>query len=234
VAVTEAVAAELRDGMRAQLEELRRRLADGAGRLGWKVGFNDPAMQRRLGLDGFIVGALDASRRLAPGGVCRLPAGVSAFVEAEVAVRIDRDLDRTGTSEGAWECVGALAPAIEVVDYARPASGVAAILSHSIFHSASIIGAECAPAEFADIGPQSPVLFKNGARERGPEAALRIADMGRLLARVGAILREHGEEVRAGDWVITGSWVSPAPVAPGDSVEVDFGPLGRVGARFDG
>ena len=232
--VTATVAAALRDGMRSQLEQLERRLASGVSRLGWKIGFNDPAMQRRLGLDGFIVGWLDASRHFASGATCTLPAGASAFVEAEVAVRIDRDLEPDAGSERAWQCIGTLAPAIELVDYARPASGIAEILAHSIFHSASVFGAEQAPARFAKITPDSPVLHKPGARERGPDAALRITDMGGLLARLGGILREHGESLRAGDWVITGTWVSPAPVAAGDAIEVDFGPLGRAGARFSG
>jgi 2-keto-4-pentenoate hydratase len=230
--MNDAVRAAMDAGMTAQLSELDRRLAAGAKRFGWKVGFNDAAVQRKLGVDGFIVGVLDASRRLRSGDTCTLPAGSQPCVEAEVAVRMARDVGAGATGAQALAAIAALAPAIEVVDYARPSDGLTAILSHSIFHSASVIAEERAPAAFAEITGALPTLEKNGARERDPEPALRIADLGALVARVATILSGYGHALRAGDWILTGTWVKPAPVAPGDEVEVRFGPLGNVRVRF--
>jgi 2-oxo-hept-3-ene-1,7-dioate hydratase len=210
------------------------RLQLGTPRLGWKVGINDPVVQRMLGLDGFVVGALDGAHRLADGERYRLPAGARVCVETEVAVCLAHDVDSRAGAVQALASVGALAPAIEIVDYARPSNGLAALLSHSIFHAASVIGAPQPAATFAGIEGPLPVLSKNGARERECEPSLRIADLGTVIARVAAILAVAGERVRAGDWILTGSWVAPVPVTPGDSVEADFGALGHVGVSFDG
>jgi 2-oxo-3-hexenedioate decarboxylase len=106
--------------MAAQLADLKRRLASGVPRLGWKVGFNDAAVQRKLGVDGFLVAALDGARPVSTGGTCTVPPGSQPCVEAEVAVRMARGLGGNETPEQALAAIAALAPAIEVVDYARP------------------------------------------------------------------------------------------------------------------
>src|SRR5205814_9831617 len=54
-------------GMRAQLAGWRSRVAGGAARVGWKIGFNSPAAQQQLGLDGTVVGHLTQATVLAPG-----------------------------------------------------------------------------------------------------------------------------------------------------------------------
>ena len=41
-----------------------------------------------------------------------------------------------------------------------------------------------------------------------------------------------GITLRAGQVVTTGTCIVPLPISPGDTVEMDFGVLGNVGARF--
>src|SRR6185503_4200646 len=120
----------------------------------------------------------------------------------------------------AWAAVGALAAAVEVVDYARPADGLAAILAHSIFHFASVIGAPCPPSAFGRLAADVPVLIKNGAHQGAPQDSLRIGEPGAVVARVAEILLDSGERLRAGDWILTGSWITPVPVSAGDEVAV--------------
>jgi len=230
--MTDVVRAALDAGMAAQRAELEHRLARGIPRLGWKVGFNDEAVQRRLGIEGFLVATLDGSRRHESGQICTLTPGSSPCVEAEVGVRMARDLAPGATSERALAAIAALAPAIEVVDYARPSNGLEAILRHAIFHAASVIGADHPLDAFGQLENDVPRLVKNGAIERVPEPTLRIVDLGAVVARVATILGSHSLQLRAGDWVLTGSWVKPAPVAKGDEVEVAFGSLGSVRVRF--
>jgi 2-keto-4-pentenoate hydratase len=42
------------------------------------------------------------------------------------------------------------------------------------------------------------------------------------------LLAKHLERLDAGDWIISGSLTPAVPVAIGDRIEADFGPLGRV------
>jgi 2-keto-4-pentenoate hydratase len=181
--VTDAIRAAMDAGMAAQLADLKRRLASGVPRLGWKVGFNDAAVQRKLGVDGFLLAPLDGARRLP--GAARAPfrraASRASKRKSRCAWRVA--LDGNATPEQALAAVAALAPAIEVVDYARPSDGLTAILTHAIFHFASVIGEERAPDVFATLAQDVPVLTKNGAVERSTDPALRIQDLGALVAR---------------------------------------------------
>jgi hypothetical protein len=52
------------------------------------------------------------------------------------------------------------------------------------------------------------------------------------LAWLAQELCDHGDHLRAGDWVITGTCVTPVPIAPGQSVRCDFGVLGAVGVSL--
>jgi 2-keto-4-pentenoate hydratase len=54
------------------------------------------------------------------------------------------------------------------------------------------------------------------------------ADFSDRVQVVADLLREMGEELRLGDWIITGSVVQ-VPIEPGDDVVADLPPLGRVG-----
>ena len=52
------------------------------------------------------------------------------------------------------------------------------------------------------------------------------------LAWLAQELCDHGDHLRAGDWVITGTCVTPVPIAPGQHVRCDFGALGAVGVQL--
>jgi 2-keto-4-pentenoate hydratase len=48
------------------------------------------------------------------------------------------------------------------------------------------------------------------------------------LAWLAQELCDHGDHLHAGDWVITGTCVTPVPIGPGQHVRCDFGVLGAV------
>jgi 2-keto-4-pentenoate hydratase len=54
-----------------------------------------------------------------------------------------------------------------------------------------------------------------------------------LLRHVADLLDAFGERLSGGEVVITGSIVPPMPVAPGDRVEYELNPLGRLSIAFE-
>src|SRR5262245_15926304 len=62
-------------GMEVQLARWRAVLARGGVRVGWKIGVNEPALQRRLGLTGPVVGHLTLATTLVPGEAHSLAGG---------------------------------------------------------------------------------------------------------------------------------------------------------------
>src|SRR3989442_2192270 len=79
-------------GMQAQLASWRSRVAGGAARVGWKIGFNSPATQEQLGLDGTVVGHLTQATVLAPGTSHSLAGSHLVIAEPEVAIHLGRDV----------------------------------------------------------------------------------------------------------------------------------------------
>jgi 2-keto-4-pentenoate hydratase len=77
--------------------------------------------------------------------------------------------------------------------------------------------------------PVAATWMKNAAH-RGTRIVLvdpRIA-----LAWIANELRVHGPGLHAGEVVTTGTAIVPAPIAPGDHFEADYGPLGRLSVSF--
>jgi 2-oxo-3-hexenedioate decarboxylase len=224
------VAASIERGMRAQLGRLGDALARGTPRLGWKIAINDPAVQRRMGLEAPLVGVLDGARSRGSGGELALSPGAIAKVEAEVSIRVGRDVSGAESGERARSAIAALAPAIEVVDYAKPSESLEAILSHAAFHVAAVFGDErpAAAVDLAGLGVEWPRLFKNDELARAPARELRPQSLEAIVALVARTLERHGERLREGDRILSGAFTQPIGVQAGDRVRVEAGPLGPV------
>jgi 2-oxo-hept-3-ene-1,7-dioate hydratase len=217
-------------GMAAQLERLRAAVAAGTPRLGWKIALNDPDVQRAIGLDGPLVAALDGAACIPPGGTYHASRDASLAAEAEIAIEIGRDLAGDATIDQARAAIASFAPAIEIVDRARPAGNLTALLAHSVFHAATVIGA--AQPRLPELSPAWPRLTVPDRAPVEADPTLVPADLAAVVAHAARMLARHGDRLAAGDRVISGSFVQPVPVAAGDRVEVDFGPLGAVAVHI--
>jgi 2-keto-4-pentenoate hydratase len=210
---------ELERGMQLQLDGLRRALADGMPRAGWKVGFNVQQFRERLGLAEPVVGWLRGDRLLASGDRFAAPPGAMLLIEAEIALRVRR------AATGAEATLASTQPAIEIVDYAQPRGGVAEMLSHSVFHRASVLGRRVGPEALPSLGDGVPRVRVNGELRASARPGLVPADLGELIAFVDRFLARFGEELRDGDLILSGSYTDPVPVRAGDRVQVEFDDL---------
>lgn len=215
--------------MGRQIAAFRAAQAAGMPRLGWKIGINDPAAQQRMGLPAPIVGWLDGRRLIRPGEPYAPPAGAKPRIEAETGILIGRDVGAGPSPEAAREAIAAIAPAIEFVNGAKPLVPVDELLAHDILHDAVLLGPS-AGAELARglVAAGFPSAANNGEVVRAGLPGRYPDDLGEIVALVATTLTEYGESLRAGDWIIGGSYIDPFDVAAGDSARVDFGPLGVV------
>ena len=125
----------------AMLERRREVLASGAEALGWKVGFNVPAVQQKLGIEAPLAGFLSTAGLLADGGTYSTE-GRPTVAEPEVAVELGDD-GRT---------IVALLPALEVADTPDLSWDVPRILAGNIFHRAVAFGPRVEAARRARRG----------------------------------------------------------------------------------
>jgi len=210
------VATAVSAGMRALLARRAAELDAGAEAVGWKIGFNAKGIQEHFGLDGPVVGYLTDSTLRPAGDAISLQGWQRPALEVEVAIRVGANGD-----------VAALAPALELVDLRVPADTLELILANNIFHQGVVFGPESTGADVRDL-----VVTVTGGSERLEAVGHLTEPPAETVAVVRTFLAAHGATLEPGDRIIAGSLIAPLPIEPGDEVEVGFGILGRLTARF--
>jgi 2-keto-4-pentenoate hydratase len=190
-------------------------LAGGATGIGWKIGFDTPAIQEYFGLSDAVVGYLTDTRVVAAGATVSLAGWTAPAVEVELAVRVD----------GSGGIAG-LGPALELVDLDVSFADIEPVLAGNICHRGVVFGPE---VPGADPFAMAATVTKDGAVVA--EGTL-TKDPAATVAFVRSYLATHGSALEAGQRIICGSVVPPVAVAPGDALDVSFGPFGTLRVEF--
>jgi 2-keto-4-pentenoate hydratase len=202
--------------MRALLARREADIAAGASPVGWKIGFNTPAIQQHFGLAEPVVGYLTDTRVVGAGTTLPVAGWVAPAVEVELAVRVGNDGG-----------VGGLAPALELVDLGEAFDDIEPVLAGNICHRGVVFGDEVPGADPWSMAVA--VKTQDGAVVIGGHLT---EDPATTVAFVRSFLAANGAELTPGDRIIAGSVVPPVPVAPGDELHVSFGPFGELRVSF--
>jgi 2-keto-4-pentenoate hydratase len=199
-------------GTEAMLTRRREILAQGAEPIGWKVGFNVPEIQQKLGIDAPLAGFLTTDS-LVDDTWDEYP----VVVESEVAVELGED----GRS------IVALLPALEIADPPDLDIELEQILAGNIFHRAVAFGPRVESAE-----PGAARILVNGEEEHAIDAERTRANLRAMVEAVASRLEAAGEELRPGERIITGVLATPHEAKEGDTVRLELEALGGVELRF--
>lgn len=224
----------LEQGMEKQLLKWKNIIASGHSRVGWKIGFNDLADQRRMELPSPIVGFLTGDRAFLSGDTYTARKEAKVMLEAELAILIGKDVPGGASLEQAKSAIEAFAPALELVDVARAPHDIESILEDNIFHEAVIFGE--ASQEFLNLKTQdiSARVMVNGEELRVGDPSRYPEDISEFVCVVANTLDKQGLRLQAGDWIISGSITKPVAVKAGDQIEVELEPLGSISAQITG
>lgn len=224
--MAKADAIEIHAAQARLLENWRGLLAGGATRLGWKIGVNDPRAQRYYGLPHSVVGFMTGRSIVAGAG--EFGPDRLLMTEPELAIRIDGKVDAEAGPEAAVRAIGAISPAMEILDFEQPRETVDEVMAHNIFHLGVVFGAWSRP----DAGTRSRVrLHSNGLlldQVSVAESLPPLCDIVHLIART---LAAHGENLEPGDVIISGALMRPAPIEEAHEVDAEFEGLGRITLR---
>ncbi len=201
--------------MRSLLARREAELAAGAAPVGWKIGFNTPAIQQVFGLDDPVVGYLVDSGVSPDGAVIPIGRWHAPAVEVEVAVRVGDDGGVAG-----------LAPALELVDLDVSFDDIEPVLAANVCQRGVIFG-----DEVPGVDPWAMVAVVYKADHEIATGAI-TEDPRDTVAFVRTFLAAHGATLAPGDRIIAGSVVAPVSVAAGDSLVVSFGLLGSLRVAF--
>jgi 2-keto-4-pentenoate hydratase len=199
-------------GTEAMLTRRREMLAQGAEPIGWKVGFNVPEIQQKLGIDAPLAGFLTTDS-LVEDSWDEYP----VVVESEVAVELGPD----GRS------IAALLPALELADPPDLDLELEQILAGNIFHRAVAFGPRVETAQ-----PGAARILVNGEEQHSIDAERAGANLEAMVQAVAARLEAAGEQLRPGERIITGVLAPPHEAQEGDTVRLELDALGGVELRF--
>jgi 2-keto-4-pentenoate hydratase len=203
--------------MTAQLVRRREILAQSAQPVGWKIGFNVPAIQEKLGLDRPLAGFLTGDGLLDDGASWSLADQGDVLVESEVAVELGDDS----------RSIVALLPALELTDPPDLSQDVETILAGNIFHRAFAFG----PRVETDA-PGAARIVVNGEEQHALDAGRAGARLEEMVEVIADRLADAGERLRPGERIITGVLAPPHQARPGDTVRLELEALGGVELRF--
>jgi 2-keto-4-pentenoate hydratase len=221
-------------GMTAQLTLRRRRLDGGDKPLGWKVGFGAPAQLKQFNITGPLVGFLTQNARVASGGLVSLAGWTKPVAEPEIAVHIGRDLAAGTAPDIAAAAIAGISPAIELADVHEPPTDPERILGHDIYQRHVVLaGVTPARAGGAADGLTCRIMRRGTefARTADPQANTGIW-VG-IVNHVANVLAAFGEQLRAGEVIITGSVVPPIAIESDENgLAFALDPVGTISVSF--
>lgn len=218
--------------MQRHLSAFEQRLAAGAPRLGFKVAFNAPAAQQKLGLPFALAAGLSRETLVQPPCTIPLSGMTSPAVEAEVAVWLDADLPAGSSEAQAIGAVRAWAPAIEVVDFDRPLTELEDILAEGVFHRAVVLGEPSPTAPGADLSGITARVCAGSSPPFEVDALSATGQVSSVLLHIASILSPLGAGLCGGDVVILGAMNPLTPARPGERFAFSLEGVGELAVDF--
>jgi 2-keto-4-pentenoate hydratase len=219
------------DGVEIQLRVGDLYEAHGIRRYGWKVAATNKAVQAQLGVSEPAFGTIVEKNVRWSGAI--LPVGklVKPHVECELAFRLNSHIENAKTLEDIRASVSFVHPSFEYIEKRVSVLALGVALADNAEHTGIVLGRPIiANAEF-DYSKVTCTQFKNGEKvESGTGEAVLGNPLNSILWLKNA-LESHGRTLKAGDLVLTGSFVRQLPISSGDEVRAEFTGIGSVEVR---
>ncbi|MCA0309972.1 MAG: 2-oxo-hepta-3-ene-1,7-dioic acid hydratase [Proteobacteria bacterium] len=233
------------DGYRISRAWVALQLAEGRRVIGHKIGLTSRAMQISSQIDEPDYGTLLDSMlyTCTPGQVLGIPTQrfIAPRVEVELAFVLKSELKGPEvTVEQVLAATEYVTPAIEIIDarieqfdrHTRVMRKVYDTISDNAANAGIVVGAGRADARAIDRAWVGAILRQNGAVEETGLAAGVQGDPAIGIAWLANKLAPWGEQLKAGQIVLAGSFTRPVAARPGDLFEADYGPLGTLQFQF--
>lgn len=208
---------------------------------GWKIGLTSRAMQQALNIDIPDSGVLFDDMFFASGG--RVPQGrfIQPRVEAEIAFIMKTDLSGSATRGEVLAATDAVCPALEILDTRilrlDPNSGQPRKVFDTIADNAAnagiVLGNQRHAPEAFDLRWVGAIVTRDNVVEETGLGAGVLNDPVQGIVWLAERLATNGQKIRAGDVVLSGSFIRPLEAPNGSRFNADYGPFGQVDIIFD-
>lgn len=234
IAVTPTSNPAVLAGLKRQLGDRAAALAAGSSHRGWKAGFGTAAAIEKLGTDGPLVGFLTDATLLESGSTVDVSGWGKAVLEPEVALRLGAAIPAEAGYEDAAAAIAAAAAAIELVDLGAMGGGAGEILAANVFHRHYLLGEFVpldGPAALGGLRIDATDESSGKAWAAGADPTEVLGDLVEVVRGLAALLAAGGEQLRAGDVIITGSAIPAIEPSGGERIAVGL-PGSAVSVRI--
>jgi 2-oxo-hept-3-ene-1,7-dioate hydratase len=210
----------------------------GGKRVGWKIGLTSRAMQQQLGIDTPDSGILLEDMVFPDGSEVPADRFIAPRVEAEIVFALRADLGPDPSRDDVLAATDWVAPALEILDtrVVRAEGGKARTILDTVADNAAnggiVIGIPQHPVGDVDLRWVGAILKRDGIVEETGLGAGVLDDPVTGIIWLARRLGAYGMGLRAGDLVLSGSFVRAVEAPPGSRFHADFGAFGRVGIGF--
>ncbi len=215
-----------------------------AGRtvIGWKIGLTSKAMQYALNIDIPDSGVLFDDMVFADGA--RVPKGrfIQPRIEAEIAFVMKSDLKGPNvTLEDVLAATDHILPALEILDTrilrVDPATGKTRNICDTIADNAANAGIVTGgrPVRPGDVDMRwlGAIVTRNGEVEETGLGAGVLNHPALGIVWLANRLAQYGQGIKAGEILLSGSFIRPVEALSGSEIIADFGAFGTVRCTFD-
>ena len=214
------------------------KIADSRRVIGWKIGLTSKAMQYALNIDIPDSGILFDDMHFEDGAT--VPAGrfIQPRIEAEIAFVMKADLNGAARRDEVLAATDYVCPSLEILDTRIERVDVQTGQKRKIFDTISDNAANagivlgCArhdPSAF-DLRWAGAICSRNEEETGLGAGVLNDPVMG--IVWLSERLEAYGQKIRAGDVVLSGSFIRPIEARPKDKFIADFGSFGQVSIGF--
>jgi 2-keto-4-pentenoate hydratase len=205
--------------------------AEGARRIGWKVGLTAQVIQQQFGLHEPVFACLLAEGLVKSGHVFRRDALIEPGFENELCIVVDRDLPANATRADVTAAVARIHPAFEIIETRGDLSGQLALAVADNGQQKTFVLGE--PVSRDALPELSAVTVKVRINDAEVATATGDAVLGHpynSVAWLASKLVQFGERISAGDYIMSGSFTRQFPLGRGDRIEAVFDGIGAVAA----
>lgn len=206
---------------------------------GWKIAATSVAGQRHIGVSGPLVGPVFAHRVVDNGATVSLALNRMRVAECEIVFRFGQSLE---PRESGWslhdilETLESIHPGIEVPDsrfLKFETAGEAQLIADCACSNDMVLGEALAPDERLHklSALQVNAHMSDGRHFEGVGTNV-LGDPLEALRWFVNEITQSGQTVQPGQFVTTGACVVPIPVLPEQTIDADFGWLGRMTVHF--
>jgi 2-oxo-hept-3-ene-1,7-dioate hydratase len=231
----------MEDAYAVQAALVKRKVASGRRVIGWKIGLTSKAMQDALKINIPDSGMLFDDMLFENGSTVPKGHFIQPRIEAEIAFIMKVDLKGPSVSvDDVRRATQWVAPSLEILDTRilrlDPATKVTRTIVDTISDNAAnagiVLGHERHGVDRFDLRWVGAIVKRNGDVEETGLGAGVLDEPATGIAWLANRLAQYGDHIRAGDVVLSGSFVRPVEATAGSTFFADFGVFGSVSVNF--